>query len=113
MKNALFTVMLAGIPALLPLPVLADDAKIVWVDPSCNYFIAQLGDEYGVFQWRSGADPDEGDVVSGPLQDEGMLTVTNATKGGSNSVILVARGARLKPLINSSPVYCKKRWRSS
>lgn len=109
MRSALFAVLLTSLSTL----ALADEAKIVWVDPSCNYFIAQLGDEFGVYQWRSGSDPDEGDLINGPLTAEGMVTVTNTTKGGSNSVILVSQGARLRPLINSSPVYCKKRFRSS
>ena len=112
MRTALFVVLLASL-STLSTAALADEGKIVWVDPSCNYFIAQLGDEYGVYQWRSGSDPDEGDVMSGALTAEGMVTVTNTTKGGSNSVILVSQGARLRPLINSSPVYCKKRFRSS
>lgn len=92
---------------------LAEDGKIVWVDPSCKFFIAQVGDEYGIFEWRSGADPEHGDALSGLVPEEGMRKVTNSTKGGSNDVIIVARGSRLKTMINSTPVQCKLRWKQS
>jgi hypothetical protein len=112
MRSAPVTVLLAFL-STLSTAVLADEAKVVWVDPSCNYLIAQLGDEYGIFEWRAGSEPAEGDMLDGPLRAEGIVTVTNATKGGSNNVILVAISPRLKSLINSSPVNCKKRYRSS
>lgn len=112
MRTALFAVLVVFL-STLPTAALADEAKVVWVDPSCNYLIAQLGDEFGIFQWRAGSEPAEGDVLDGPLRAEGIVTVTNATKGGSNNVILVALSPRLNSLINSSPVNCKKRYRSS
>jgi len=112
MRTALLAVLLVFLPALST-AALADEAKVVWVDPSCNYLIAQLGDEFGIFEWRAGSEPTEGDVLDGPLRGEGIVTVTNATKGGSNNVILVAISPRLKSLIHSSPVNCKKRYRSS
>jgi len=112
MKAALFAVVLACL-SVLPRAVLADEAKVGWSDPSCSYFIAQLGEEFGIYNWRSGADLEEGDVISGPLTQEGTLTLTNATKGGSNTVILVGISPRLKSLINQSPVYCKKRFKPS
>jgi hypothetical protein len=112
MRTALCAVLLAFLSALSTV-AFADEAKVVWVDPSCNYLIAQVGDEFGIFEWRAGSEPAEGDVLDGPFRTEGIVTVTNATKGGSNSVILVALSPRLKSLINSSPVNCKKRYRSS
>jgi hypothetical protein len=112
MKAALLAVALACL-LVLSRTALADEVKIIWSDPSCSYFIAQLGEEFGIYNWRSGPDPDEGDVMSGPVTEEGTLTLTNATKGGSNTVILVGISPRLKSLINQSPVYCKKRYKSS
>jgi len=111
MKSASVAALFAFL-SMLSMAVFADEAKVVWVDPSCNYLIAQLGDEYGIFEWRAGSEPTEGDVLDGPLKTEGIVTVTNATKGGSNNVILVATSPRLNSLIHSSPVNCKKRYRS-
>ena len=111
MRSAPVAVLLAFL-SMLSTAALADEAKVVWVDPSCNYLIAQLGDEYGIFEWRAGSGPDEGDVLNGPFRTEGIVTVTNATKGGSNNVILVATSPRLNALIHSSPVNCKKRYKS-
>jgi len=112
MKAALLAVALACL-LVLSRTALAGEAKIVWSDPSCSYFIAQLGEEFGIYNWRSGPDPEEGDVMSGPVTEEGTLTLTNSTKGGSNTVILVGISPRLRSLINQSPVYCKKRYKSS
>src|SRR5271169_1798278 len=112
MRTALCAALLAFLSTLSTV-VFADEAKVVWVDPSCNYLIARIGEEFGIFEWRAGSDPDEGDVLNGPLRTEGIVTVTNATKGGSNNVILVATSPRLNSLIHSSPVQCKKRYRSS
>ena len=91
----------------------ADEAPVVWSDPSCRNFILHIGDEFAIYEWRQGNAPDEGDTISGKLLETGMLEVENKTKGGGNSAILVAMHARLNVLVNSSPVICKKRWRSS
>jgi hypothetical protein len=88
----------------------ATEATVVWVDPSCSYFIATLESEFGIYQWRSGSAPSEGDVFAGPLLDKGMLDATNTTKQTANSIILVALSPRLVSLVNSSPVQCKRRY---
>jgi hypothetical protein len=88
----------------------AAEAKVVWVDPSCSYFIATVESEFGIYQWRSGSAPSEGDVFAGPLLDKGMLEATNTTRNGVNSIILVALSPRLVSLVNSSPVQCKRRY---
>jgi len=90
--------------------IFADDAQVVWVDTSCSYFIADLKNEFGIYQWRSGSSPNEGDMMSGPLKTTGMLNVTNTTRNEANSVILVAVSPTLKSLVNSSPVQCKRRF---
>ena len=90
--------------------IFAEDARVIWVDASCSYFIADLKNEFGIYQWRSGSTPNEGDVMSGPLYTTGMLNVTNTTRNEANSVILVAVSPTLKSLVNSSPVQCKRRY---
>jgi hypothetical protein len=91
----------------------ADEGKVMWSDPSCSYFIVAMDEEFGMFEWRSGAAPEDGDNLVGALKVEGMHRVDNATKGVSNEVILLAVGPRIKSLINSSPSLCKRRYRAS
>ena len=85
----------------------------MWSDPSCRYFIARLGEEYGMFEWRRGPDPAEGDELSGPLTAEGMIEVANITRSATNAAILVTMSGRLKVLVKSSPVQCKRRYEPS
>jgi len=86
------------------------DGHVVWSDPNCNYFIAKLAEEYGIYEWRTGNALNDEDDISGDLTATGMLTVENKTRGGKNDVILVAMSGRLTVLINSSPVMCKRRF---
>jgi hypothetical protein len=108
MRSALLSLILAasGIPAL------AADAKAVWVDPSCRYFIADLGGEFGFYNWRSGEPPNEGDIMEGDVRAEGPAELVNKTRGGSNTVIAMALSPTVHSLIYSSPVECKRRWQS-
>jgi hypothetical protein len=110
MRSLILTALFAA-SAAFATPAAAEQGKIVWVDPSCSYFIAQLGEEYGIYQWRAGSTPDEGDIMDGKLRAEGTVEeIQNATKGSANTVIPVALSPTLRSLINSSPVNCKKRY---
>jgi len=89
----------------------AEQGTVVWVDPSCSYFIANLGQEFGIYEWRAGSAPTEGDIMDGKLTAAGTVEeIQNTTKGGANTVIPVALSPTLRSLINSSPVQCKKRF---
>jgi len=103
---ALFT-----IPTAFATMAAAEQGTVVWVDPSCSYFIANLGQEFGIYEWRAGSAPNEGDIMDGKLTAAGTVEeIQNTTKGGANTVIPVALSPTLRSLINSSPVQCKKRF---
>ena len=109
---------LAVLAALLaPAAVMAaDQGEVVWVDPSCNHFIAKMGDEFGTFNWRAGKAPNIGDRVEGDLlsvTEANAREVQNLTAGGSNTVYLLALGPRLYSMIHTAPVQCKERFRGS
>jgi hypothetical protein len=93
----------------------ADQGEVVWVDPSCNHFIAKVGDEFGTYNWRSGTAPQVGDHLEGDLLDleSGERELVNTTARGSNSVYIVALGPKLYVMIHSAPVQCKERFRGS
>jgi hypothetical protein len=99
-----------------PLPaVAADRGEVVWVDPSCNHFIAKVGEEYGSYNWRSGNAPRIGDRLEGDLVnlEGGSRELSNTTAGGANTVFVVALGPRLYSMIHSAPAQCKERFRGS
>jgi hypothetical protein len=102
---------LLSISAAFVTTAAAEQGTVVWVDPSCSYFIANLGQEFGIYEWRAGAAPNEGDIMDGKLTAAGTVEeIQNTTKGGGNTVIPVALSPTLRSLINSSPVQCKKRF---
>jgi len=94
----------------------ADQGKVVWVDPSCNHFIAQMGEEFGTFNWRAGSAPNLGDRLEGDLlsvTEANAREIRNLSAGGANMVYLLALGPKLYVMIHSAPVVCKERFRGS
>ena len=72
----------------------ADQGEVVWVDPSCNHFIAKVGEEFGTYNWRSGNAPQVGDHLEGDLLtlEGGVRELSNTTARGANTVYIVALG---------------------
>jgi len=108
---------LAALTALLT-PVAAaavDQGEVVWVDPSCNHFIAKMGEEFGTFNWRAGKAPNQGDRLEGDLLSvtDSPREIQNLTAGSGNTVYLLALGPKLYAMIHSAPVQCKERFRGS
>jgi hypothetical protein len=91
-------------------PAMATEGKVAWSDPSCNYFIAKVGDEYGMYEWRSPNGMTDGDDLSGDMLVEGIQPVDNKTSGKKSDIILVAMHGRLNVLIGASPAQCKRRF---
>jgi len=93
----------------------ADQGEVVWVDAGCNHFIAKVGEEFGIYNWRSGAAPAIGDRLEGDLtsMEQGSREIRNTNSAATNSVYLLAMGAKLHPMIHSTPVQCKERFRST
>ena len=109
---------LAALAALLaPAAALpAEQGEVVWVDSSCNHFIAKIADEFGTFNWRAGKAPNLGDRIQGDLlsvTEANAREVQNLTAGGTNTVYLLALGRKLYAMIHTAPVQCKERFRGS
>ena len=93
----------------------ADQGEVVWVDTSCNHFIAKVHDGFAMFNWRSGGAPQLGDRIEGNLLslDGEPRDVQNARAGAANIVYMLALGRTLYAMVHSAPVQCKERFRSS
>ena len=102
--------LLAARPALA-----AEVGQVVWVDPSCDHFIAKVGDEFGTYNWRSGKAPAMGDRFEGSLSDidTGPREIKNLNSGGTNTVYPLAMGPKLYSMIHTAPVQCKERFRGA
>jgi hypothetical protein len=111
MHRALLALLLVA-SATLWQPAASAQAKVVWVDPSCQYFIVHLGEQFAIYNWRAGTAPSEGDVMEGDMTGQGMIELANTTQGGKNSVITMALSPTLRSLIHSAPVQCKRRFQS-
>jgi hypothetical protein len=105
-RIALLTAALCGMSA----PAFAEEGKVVWNDPSCMYFMAQLDEGFGSYNVREGKLPEEGDVVEGGLKSEGAQQLVNKASGASLTVIPMALAPKLRPLIHSSPAQCYRRF---
>jgi hypothetical protein len=92
-----------------------DQGEVVWVDPSCNHFIAKVGEEFGTYNWRSGNAPQVGDRLEGDLLtlEGGARELSNTTARGANTVYIVALGPKLYAMIHTAPAQCKERFRGS
>lgn len=106
-----YLMLIAALAAPLP-GAAAESGEVVWVDPSCNHFIAKIGDEFGTYNWRSGSTPQKGDQMEGDLLnlEGGGREIKNATAGGANTVYIIAIGPRLYSMIHTAPAQCKKRF---
>ena len=93
----------------------ADTGEVVWVDPSCDHFIAKVGEEFGTYNWRSGKAPAKGDKFEGDLMslEPGAREIKNVSSGGTNTVYILAMGPKLYSMIHTAPVQCKERFRGA
>lgn len=107
--------MVAGALCSLSAAHAREQGQVVWVDPSCDHFIAKVGDEFGTYNWRSGKGPSVGDTMEGELLnlEGGAREISNKTTGAANSVYVLAVGPRLHSMIHTAPVQCKERFRGA
>ena len=45
----------------------ADEAKITWYDVSCRYMLVENAEGFGLYEWRSGAEPKADDAITGDI----------------------------------------------
>ena len=101
---ALFTVSIA-----FATMAAAEQGTVVWVDPSCSYFIVNLGQQFGIYEWRAGSAPNEGDIIDGNLTAAGTVEeIQNTTRGPAfkGLLALAGPGACLVPMLTDLPEVC-------
>jgi hypothetical protein len=92
----------------------AAEGTVVWYDPTCRYFVLQLpeGSEgFGLYEWKDGAQPRQGAVISGDRLGGPELAVTEAASGQQMSVVHWGDAKKQEVLVRHSPDWCKSKRR--
>ncbi len=91
---------------------LAAEGTVVWYDPTCRYFVMQLpeGSEgFGLYEWKSGPEPKQDNVISGDILGGPELTLTETGSGEELSVIHWGDAKKKEILVRHSPDWCKSK----
>lgn len=94
----------------------AVDGPVIWMDPTCGYFVVKLpGDDpaeaFGLFSLRTNPLPDVGDVLEGDLISAAEAKLQNATKGIAHDAIHWASARTQEQLVRNTPVQCASKWK--
>jgi hypothetical protein len=84
----------------------ADEAKITWYDVSCRYMLVEVPDGFGLYEWRSGAEPKAEDALIGDIA--GGPEVEAALKSSGEKMNLVHWGdaKKAETLLRAAPRGC-------
>ncbi|HTT39861.1 MAG TPA: hypothetical protein VMH32_19615 [Burkholderiales bacterium] len=93
----------------------AAEGTVTWSDPSCGYFVLTLPEgtpeRFGLFSWKSGADPKVDAVWDGNIVDGEDVELTNKASGETMAAIHWASAKEQAQLVRNSPVQCASRWK--
>lgn len=108
----------AVLAVLCPLfsPAHAAEGAVIWVDPTCGYFVLRLPegdprDAYGLFSVKTPPVPKLDDVLSGEIETAQEPALENRTAQTSHNVIHWANAKEVTMLVRNTPVQCASRWK--
>lgn len=101
---------LAAATAMTALSSLASagDARIAWYDPSCGFMLLALSEGFGLYQWKAGAEPSEGQVLSGDISG-GPQVEAELPDGTRMSLAHWADAGNREVLFKHTPRICRNR----
>jgi hypothetical protein len=59
---------------------------VVYKKSRCDYYIVNTTQGFALLEWYGGNDPDEGDVLGGDFESNGMKDIQNLTRGAETRV---------------------------
>lgn len=93
----------------------AAEGTVTWSDPTCGFFVLTLPEgtpeRFGLFSWKSGADPKLDAVWEGDIVDGEDIELTNKTSGAKMAVIHWANAKEQAQLVRNAPVQCASKWK--
>lgn len=84
----------------------ADEAKITWYDVSCRYMLVEIADGFGLYEWRSGAEPKAEDAITGDIAGGPEVEATLKSSGEKMSLTHWGDAKKMEPLVRAAPRGC-------
>jgi hypothetical protein len=95
-----------GIAALTASFACADEAKITWYDVSCRYMLAELPEGFGLYEWRSGAEPKAEDAIVGDIAGGPEVEATLKSSGEKMALTHWGDAKKAETLLRAAPRGC-------
>ena len=86
--------------------VWADEAKITWYDVSCRYMLVEIADGFGLYEWRSGADPKAEDAITGDIAGGPEVEATLKSSDEKMNLIHWGDSKKAETLLRAAPRGC-------
>ena len=93
-----------------------EEGTVTWHDPTCGFFVLSLPEgppeRFGLFSWKSGADPKMDQVWQADNIIEGDdMEIQNKETGAKMIVLHWANAKEQAQLVRNTPVQCASRWK--
>ena len=86
---------------------LADQGMVIWQNRACGFFVLQMKSGYGLFEWISGPQPNDGDVIEGDLSVPGEYRVNFGTGDLPTLIFLQETVADRAAIAARTPEKCR------
>lgn len=107
---------LVVLSALAPwvLAVAADEpastaARIHWYDPTCRFFVVDLAEGYGLYEWKDGPEPKVDDAIVGDIAGGPEIEATLRSNGEKLALVHWGDAKNPEVLIRHAPDWCKSK----
>ncbi len=97
---ACFIALLAATQAM------ADEAKITWYDISCRYMLVENAEGFGLYEWRSGAEPKTDDAIVGDIAGGPEVEAALKSSGEKMNLIHWGDAKKAETLLRAAPRGC-------
>lgn len=88
-------------------PAVAAEGTVIWKNQGCAHFVLQTGRGYGLYEWTSGAPPNDSDIIEGDVDSAGAQQLHNRTADLPVTVFVVAVGAHRADVEKKIPARCR------
>ena len=97
---ACFIALLAAIQAH------ADEGKITWYDVSCRYMLVENVEGFGLYEWRSGAEPKADDAITGEIAGGPQVEAALKSSGEKMNLVHWGDAKKAETLLRAAPRGC-------
>jgi hypothetical protein len=91
----------------VPAAVAAETGTVIWKHQGCAHFIVQTPKDYVLYEWMSGALPNDGEVLEGDFEKTAAVRLQNVTADLPVRAYLIARTGLRRELEAQIPAHCR------